>query len=145
MKEQNELLLHVYKDCDMSVVTLTKLLNELKEKDNKIKDAVEDILKEYEKFLSTVKKILKKEKVELKGNDFITKMMANMGVKKEVNSDNSDASIADMLIKGISMGTIDMEKKIHQYQKDVDKSNLKLAKDFLDFQQNSIEKLKKFL
>ena len=106
---------------------------------------IQDILKEYEKFLSTVKKILKKEKVELKGNDFITKMMANMGVKKEVNSDNSDASIADMLIKGISMGTIDMEKKIHQYQKDVDKSNLKLAKDFLDFQQNSIEKLKKFL
>ena len=44
MKEKNELLLHVYKDCDMSVTTLTELLDDLKEKDNKIKGVVEDLL-----------------------------------------------------------------------------------------------------
>ena len=68
-----------------------------------------------------------------------------MGIKKEVLHDNSDASIADMLIKGISMGTIDMEKKIENYKENVDKENLKLAKDFYQFQQENIEELKKHL
>lgn len=145
MKEENELLLHIYKDCDMSITTLNKLLKELKTRDNKIKDAVEDILKEYEKFLKDTKKVLKKEKVEVENNGMMSKVMATMGVKKEVKSDNSDASMADMLIKGITMGTVDMEKKIHQYEKEVNKKDLKFAKEFLKFQQDSIEKLKKYL
>lgn len=145
MKEKNELLLHIYKDCDMSITTLEKLLKELVHKDNKIKDAVEDILKEYEKFLKDAKKMLKKENVELEKNGIMTKMMATMGVSKEVNADNSDASMADMLIKGITMGTVDMEKKIHQYENEVDKKDLKFANEFLKFQQNSINKLKKYL
>ena len=40
---------------------------------------------------------------------------------------------------------IDMEKKIERYQDNVEKDNLKLAKDFYQFQQENIEALKKFL
>ncbi len=145
MKPQNELLMHIYKDCDMSITTLEKLLKELVEKDNKIKDAIEDILKSYEQFLKDTKKRLHKEHVEGESNGLFTKMMANMGVAKEVKNDNSDASMADMLIKGITMGTLDMEKKIKQYKESVDKKDLKFANEFLEFQQQSIEKLKKYL
>lgn len=145
MKEKNELLLHVYKDSDMSVTTLTELLEDLKEKDNKIKSVVEDLLKEYQSFLNRSKECLEKENIPLETEGIMTKMMANMGVSKEVKIDNSDASIADMLIKGISMGSIDMEKKIGDYKKEVEKKDLKVAKEFLKFQQKTIDKLKKFL
>ncbi len=145
MKEKNELLLHVYKDSDMSVTTLTELLEDLKEKDNKIKSVVEDLLKEYQSFLNRSKECLEKENIPLETEGIMTKMMANMGISKEVKSDNSDASIADMLIKGISMGSIDMEKKIGDYKKEVEKKDLKVAKEFLKFQQKAIDKLKKFL
>lgn len=145
MKEKNELLLHVYNDSDMSVTTLTELLEDLKEKDNKIKSVVEDLLKEYQSFLNRSKECLEKENIPLETEGIMTKMMANMGVSKEVKSDNSDASIADMLIKGISMGSIDMEKKIGDYKKEVEKKDLKVAKEFLKFQQKAIDKLKKFL
>lgn len=145
MKEKNELLLHVYKDSDMSVTTLTELLEDLKEKDNKIKSVVEDLLKEYQSFLIRSKECLEKENIPLETEGIMTKMMANMGVSKEVKIDNSDASIADMLIKGISMGSIDMEKKIGDYKKEVEKKDLKVAKEFLKFQQKAIDKLKKFL
>lgn len=145
MKEKNGLLLHVYKDSDMSVTTLTELLEDLKEKDNKIKSVVEDLLKEYQSFLNRSKECLEKENIPLETEGIMTKMMANMGVSKEVKSDNSDASIADMLIKGISMGSIDMEKKIGDYKKEVEKKDLKVAKEFLKFQQKAIDKLKKFL
>ena len=43
------------------------------------------------------------------------------------------------------MGSIEMERKIKDYSKEVDKKILKLAEDFLEFQANSIEKLKEFL
>lgn len=145
MKEKNELLLHVYKDCDMSVTTLTELLDDLKEKDNKIKGVVEDLLKEYQSFLNRSKECLEKENIPLETEGIMTKMMANMGVSKEVKHDNSDSSISDLLIKGISMGSIDMEKKLEDYKKEVEKEDLKVAKEFLKFQQKAIDKLKKFL
>ena len=145
MKEKNELLLYVYKDCDMSVTTLTELLDDLKEKDNKIKGVVEDLLKEYQSFLNRSKECLEKENIPLETEGIMTKMMANMGVSKEVKHDNSDSSIADLLIKGISMGSIDMEKKLEDYKKEVEKGDLKFAKEFLKFQQKAIDKLKKFL
>ncbi len=72
-------------------------------------------------------------------------MGAKMGIKKEVKSDNSDAAIADMLIKGISMGSIDIEKRITNYKEVVNKKYLDFASEFLKFQQKTIEELKTFL
>ena len=72
-------------------------------------------------------------------------MMAKMGISKEVKSDNSDSAIADLLIKGISMGSIDMEKKIEQYKDEVSNNELELAREFLKFQEKTIDKLKDYL
>lgn len=145
MKEKNELILHIYQDAEMSCVTLEKLLNDLKSKDNKIKKTVEDVLKEYEEYLKKSKKSLKKEHAEISKNSIFAKMMAKMGVKKEVQNDNSDSAIADMLIKGISMGSIDMEKKIKQYENDVSEEDLKFAYEFLKFQEKAIDIFKAYL
>ena len=54
-------------------------------------------------------------------------MMSTMGITKEVKKDNSDAAIADMLIKGVSMGSIEMEKKIKDFSKEASKEEKKLA------------------
>ena len=126
MNENIELYKHIIKDCDMGKFTIKKLLEDLKEKDNKIKKAIEDILKEYEHFYNEAEKFLKKHKASITENSTMSKMGASMGIKKEVQSDNSDSSIAQMMIEGISMGSIDMEKKIKTYEKEVDKKQLNL-------------------
>ncbi len=145
MNENNELLEYIYQISEMAKYTLEKLINELKGKDNKIIKDAEDILKRYEIFYKDLKKQLKKESVKPKETSIFSKMGASMGIKKEVISDNSDASIADMLIKGMSMGVLDVEKKLSQYDEIANKKNIKLAKDFLKFQQESITQLKKYL
>jgi len=143
MNEKIELYKHIYKDSEMSIFTLTKLLEELKEKDNKIKKDVEEILKGYERYFSEVKdKLGDYVKDE---NGMMAKMGASMGIKKEVKNDNSDTSIAEMLIQGVSMGTIEMEKKISDYKDVVDKKEIKFAQEFLEFQQDVITGLKKYL
>ena len=145
MKENYELMECIYKDAEMSVYTLSCLTEDLKNKDNKIKKLLEDILKEYKEWEKKSAKYLKKGNKEPLNNGIMTKMMANMGIKKEVISDNSDSSIAKMLIKGVSTVSEDMEKRIKAYDKDVDKSDIKTAEEFLRFQQKTIDRLKEYL
>ena len=145
MNENLELYKHIYKDSDMAIFTINKLLKDLKEKDNKIKGVIEDILKEYEKYYIESKEYLESNNTSLDENTPLSKMGASMGIKKEVKSDNSDASIAEVLIQGIAMGSLDMEKKITNYKKEVDKKELKFAEEFLKFQQKTINELKKYL
>ena len=145
MNENCELLESIYKDAAMATYTLEELLKKLNGKDNKIIKPCEDILKGYERYRDETKEKLLKLDSELKEESIMSKIGAKMGIMKEVITDNSDASIADMLIKGISMGSIDTEKKIGAYKENVDKDNIKWAKDFYQFQQDNIKALKKFL
>lgn len=146
MNESLEIVEHIYKDSEMSLSTLTKLLNTLENKDNKIKGCIEDILKGYEKYFKEAKGILNKNKVKKEKLGFMSKLMANMGIDKEVKDDNSDSSMADLLIKGISMGVIDLEKKIKKYNKEeLDKSILDFINRFKDFQNDCIKKLNEYL
>ncbi len=144
-EERFELLKHINQDAGMASYSIENLLKDLKEKDNNIKGLAEDILKEYQYYFKETKEILNKHDISIDEESFMDKMGAKMGIKMNVMDDNSDSSIADMLIKGISMGSIDMEKKIDDYKDDVDQKDLKIAKDFLKFQKNSIEKLKEYL
>lgn len=145
MEEKNELLEHIYKDAYMASYSLQKLLDEIKNKDNKIKGDVEDILQKYQEFKEEVEELLKGNGEEVNDPSFFAKMGSTMGIIKEVKTDNSDSSIADMVIQGVSMGSIETEKKLKAYEKDIEKEYKDLAERFLKFQQKSIDKLKKYL
>lgn len=146
MDKSLEIVNHIYKDSEMAISTLTKLSNTLEKKDNKIKDTVEDIIKGYERYFKDAKKILNKNNCKKEKNGLVSKVMANIGIDKEVKDDNSDSAMADMLIKGVSMGSIDLEKKLKKYKdKEIDGKVLELANDFKDFGEDIIEKLKEYL
>ena len=146
MDESLEIVNHIYKDSEMAISTLTKLSNTLEKKDNKIKDTVEDTIKGYERYFKDAKKILNKNNCKKEKNGIVSKVMANMGIDKEVKDDNSDSAMADMLIKGVSMGSIDLEKKLAKYKdKEIVDKVLELANDFKDFQDEIINKLKEYL
>jgi len=145
MDENIELLQFIYKNSEMGVFTIKELLKNLEDKDNKIKGLAKEELDSYENFKEESEELIEAYDYDVQKNKITSKIMSSIGISHEVNSDNSDSSIADMLIKGVSMGTIDMEKKINDYKNIVDKNELKFAKDFLEFQQDVITGLKKYL
>lgn len=145
MNENKELLMYIYQDCDMSLSSLTTLINKINNRDNKIKKTVEEVIKGYEEFLKKINKYSKKYKIDLKKNSMMSKMGATMGINMEVMKDNSDSRIADMLIQGFTLGVLNVSKKIDNYDKEVEKDIMNFAKDFKKFQQNNIELLKKYL
>ena len=145
MNRQCELLEKIYKDASMGRFSMQKLLENLKGKDNKIIGVVESIFQDYSSFEQKAKEALvaQDKKPEEEGN--MAKMMSSMGIFKEVLTDNSDSAIADLLIQGLSMGEIEMQKKVDNASDDINKDDLKLAKDFLKFQQKAQKELKKYL
>ncbi len=145
MNENNELLTYIYQVASMGVKSTTTLINTIKNTSNKIKKIVEDELKEYESFLKESKKLLKKNKIVPKDKCFMVEIVSKMGIKMEMLKDNSDPSIAEMLIQGFTMGVVEMEHKIDRYKENTDRSIIKLAKHLLKFQQESIELLKPYL
>ena len=145
MDENIELLEYIYKNSEMGVYTIKKLLKDLKDKENKIKKLADYQMKEYNRFQDEAKKIIKKNKYELKSNSLMAKIGSSIGIKNEVEKDNSDASIAHMLTEGITMGIVDMETKLKNYKDTVKEDIYKLGEDFLKFQQQEVEKLKEFM
>ena len=102
MNENVELLEVIYQNADMGCKSLTDLLNDLKDKDNKIKTIVSEEVKGYEKFVKESEKLLKKFKTTPEGKGMMAQMMAKMGINKEVRKDNSDSAIAEMIIEGFT-------------------------------------------
>lgn len=145
MNENVELLNYIHKDSEMGITSLTALIRKLNTKDNKIKKIVEAELKGYENFKKESEKLLKKHKSEVIDASMMAKTMSTVKLNFEVMKDNSDAKIADILTKGFTMETIDMNKKIEAYKDDAEKDILSLAKNFLKFQEENIEILKEYL
>lgn len=145
MDENLELLTHIYETADMGAYTITILINKLKDKENKIKFMLEKEIKGYEKYINISGKLLEKNDIKPKKTSLMAKMGSNIGIMKETMKDNSDGAIAQMLVEGITMGITVMSAKINSYRKIADKKTLKLAREFLEFQEDEVEKLKEFM
>ena len=144
MKENNELLMHIYDNSDMGVKATKYLIKLLKDKDNKIKSLLETELHEYEEFLKESKNLLKKNKIKGKSK-FLAATMANWAMSNEIDKDNSDSKIANLLTRGFVMGTVDLGKKIDDFKKETSKEIIKLAQKSMEFQNNQITRLKEYL
>ena len=145
MDENIELLTYLYQDADMALDNLTMLINKINKKDNKIKKVIEALIKGYENYLTKVKNYIKENNYDIQPKPLISKMGAYFGINMEVMKDNSDSRLADMLIQGLTMGVLNVTKKIDTFKGDADKEIIKLGKEFKDFQQKIIDKLKVYL
>lgn len=145
MDENIELLTYLYQDSDMALNNLTLLINKINKKDNKIKKVVEGLIKGYENYLKKVKKYIKDNNYDIQSKPLISKMGAYFGINMEIMKDNSDSRIADMLIQGLTMGVLNVSKKIDTFKGDAERDIIALAKEFKKFQQEGIDFLKKYL
>ena len=145
MDENTELLLYIYQNAKMGVNSCTDLIRILNSKDNKIKKVVEGELKGYESFVKKSEKLMRDYNIKPKDKGIMANIMAKVGMDMEMMKDNSDARVADMLIKGFTMGNVDIGKKIDRYEGDAGKDIIKLAKDLLEFGKANIDFLKPYL
>ena len=145
MESEYEILNYIYKNASMGYETTFTLLKTLQNKENKIKEVVQDIINSYCDFTKQSELLLANINEDGKKYPKLTTISADMGVKMKINKDNSDSNIAQMLIKGLIMGVNEMEELFNNIDKDVDNKIIKLANNFKDFQSNAVKKLEKYL
>lgn len=145
MNENKELLVLINENTKMGLASTKELLKLIKEKDNKIKKVLEDELKKYENLYKKCKSLMKKYKVKSEKSGLLKNLTATLAMRMEVNKDNSDSKLANILIRGFTMGNVDIEAKIKSYKKETSKDILSLAREILEFGENEIKLLKDFL
>lgn len=145
MNENNELLEFIYENSEMGSYTITVLLKELKNKENKIKTLLQGELKSFEQYMKKTEKLLLKSDIKPKKSSEMSKMSSKMGIMFETVKDNSDSAIAQMMVQGLTMGSITLLSKIDKYKDIVEKKYLKLAKSYLNFIEDEIDKLKVYM
>lgn len=149
MSNQDELILYLCENVKMGLSSTTKIIKILKNKDNKIKKVLESYIKTYEHYLKKTKELKQKYNVQTSKNKFMQKLMANTMMEEEIKRDNSDSKIANILIRGFTMGEIDLEKRIKDFVNNLDKKEksdiLDIAKELYAFNKNSIVELKDYL
>lgn len=72
------------------------------------------------------------------------KAMLWYGVQVNTIKDNSTSKLAELLVQGTNMGIIE-GRRLLNHNKGLDTDVDKLLNDFVDFQEESVEKLKKYL
>lgn len=120
---------------------------------NHVSDKVEDkefkdlLLHEYDRYNS----ILNRVNSELKNYDDLPKevppmqkMMGYMDIEISTMSDKSNSKIAEMMLKGTNMGIIE-GIKLKNRNPDIDGTIKNILDDFIVFQENNVEDLKKYL
>ena len=115
----------------------------------KIQDAEfkEDLQFEYNKY----NEILNKVNDQLtKYGDFpqelnpMQKAMGWMNVEFNTLDDKSNSKISEMMIKGTNMGIIKGVKLLNNYT-NIDNETKNILNEFVQFQENTVERLKKYL
>lgn len=145
MNENNELLILLHDNIKMGISSTKKLIELIKEKNNKIKFLLEEELQRYEELYKKCKKYIKKEKIKIEHSGLLKNLTANTAMKMEIKKDNSDSKVASILIRGFNMGNIDIESKIKEYKKEANKETINLAEDLLDFGKKQIKLLEEYI
>ncbi len=142
MSEEVEFLNYIYKNSEMGVIGIddiiakvsnekfAKILNNQREEYLEITKEAEDILKKYGKQNEEIGAMAKMG----------TKMMAEMNLMK----DNSDQTIAKMMMEGSNKGIIEITEKINAY-KNIDAEIVVLANKLKATLEKNIEEIKKYL
>ncbi len=115
-----------------------------KVQDSRLKD---ELLFQYDKY----NEILNEVNDELTNyDDFpkelnpMQKAMGWMGVEMNTLTDKSNSKIAELMIQGTNMGIIEGVKLLN-HNPDTDQPIKDILNKFIDFQQNNVEQLKKYL
>ncbi|MNJ03052.1 hypothetical protein D3C73_1632290 [compost metagenome] len=67
-----------------------------------------------------------------------------MSTKMNIQKDDSHSHIAEMIIKGSTMGVTDVTKHLNKFD-DVDSDIINLANKLLKIEENNIEEMKNYL
>lgn len=113
-----------------------------KVEDEKLKEVLTEQYEKYKSMSSKINELYPGDK-EPHETNVINKVLTWYGVEMKTLMDNSSSKIAELLLQGTNMGIIEGRKLLNH--KEIDDKVHKLIQEYVDMQEDSVEKLKQFL
>ena len=134
----------LYKNVKMGADSIIDLMPKVN--DDKMRKEMTAELEHYEKYAKEIRNLLFEDGQEPKEESFMTKMMSKMGIAINTMVDATSSHIAEMMIQGATMGVTETTKLIREYENtSCAEEALKIARDSVKYEEESIERLKRFL
>ena len=115
-----------------------------KVEDEKLKRVLNNQYKKYEDISNQICELYPKySDKEPHETNAVNKVLTWYGVEMKTLMDNSSSKIAELLLQGTNMGIIEGRKILNNKQ--MDTKVHKIAQEYVDMQEDAIQKLKEFL
>ena len=139
-----KLLDALYKNVKMGSDSIIDLMPKVS--DQNMRDELTSELEEYDGFAQEIKNMLLDMGEEAKDEGVFAKLGTKMSVAMNTMVDSTASHIAEMMIQGNTMGVTDATKALREYENtSCSEKALTLAKKIIKYEEDSIERLKKFL
>ena len=134
----------IYKNMKMGADSIINLLPKVE--DEKVKTRMTEQLDGYEKYAKQARRILEVEGATPREEGMMAKMGAKMGISMKTMVDSTSSHIAELLMEGSVMGICEITRALRQFENtDCSEETLRLCRDIITFENDNLEKAKKFL
>lgn len=139
-----QLATELYKNINMGSEASLHLLPKVK--NNELKTLMTAAMCYYEKAAGKAEKFIKEHGDKPEEESMMTRMASRAGIAMNTMMDDSTSHIAQMIVKGSTMGVTEATKLLHRYEgRDGCGEMLDLAREWVEFEEAHIEKVKAFL
>ena len=142
MNRPEYILNEVNKGIKMGMDSISSIAEKVT--DDQLKDDLQSEYNQYNAILNDVNAELGKYEEFPKELNPAQKMMGWFDIQMSTLTDNSDSKIAEMLIKGTNMGIIEGVKLLNNNPETTPEIK-NILTNFIQFQENNVERLKKYL
>ena len=142
MNRPEYILNEVNKGIKMGMDSISSIAEKVT--DDQLKDDLQYEYNQYNAILNDVNAELGKYEEFPKELNPAQKMMGWFDIQMSTLTDNSDSKIAEMLIKGTNMGIIEGVKLLNNNPETTPEIK-NILTNFIQFQENNVERLKKYL
>ena len=134
----------IYKNVTMGSESIINVLSKVPE--GPLRDELTREINEYGEYAHKAKKMICDLGGTPKEENIMTKMSAKLGMAMNTMNDDSPEHIAQMVIEGATMGITELIRLIRENENtECSESVLKFARDIVSFEEDTVEKMKKFL
>ena len=142
MNNEEYILTEVNKGIKMGMDSISNISDKVQ--DNQLKQDLQYQYNKYNEILNKVNNELSKYGEFPQELNPMQKAMGWVMIEWNTMSDKSDSKISEMMLQGINMGIIEGVKLLHQ-NPNCETETKNILSEFVKFQENTVEQLKKYL
>ena len=143
MNTDKKLLQYIHKNAAMGVSTIPQVLS--MPQSRAMSQALNDQLREYRSIAARSQGYARRRGRHLKGPGTAALVMSGAMLQAQTAADRSTSHLAELMIRGSTMGTVQMTRRLHQLSMGADRELVALGQQLLHTEERNIQEMKRFL